>query len=113
MSKDSKILLAFMIFCVATCIIITINTKPVKQSNYERVIDSLNNKIDSIQNKRIKIISTIDSNDTKIVNVRKEYYKTVDNIIHQSFDSDSVYFTNYIDRYRKNHDSDSSAIKDN
>lgn len=76
-------------------------------------IDSLESKIDSIKDSRIKIKTVIDSDKIHLKIIHEEYTKTINTIIHQPSGADYNDITEYIEHYARQHDSINSKTSKN
>ena len=93
---------------------IFISKQKSKEVDYVKLIDSINIKIDSLQNKRDSLILIVDTNKVKIIEVEKRYETIRDRIITQSVDSDCITFSNYLSNYQRlSGNNNSTTVKNN
>ncbi len=106
---DRIILILIFITIIGATIFLYRGFKPttvISTDTLERKIDSLNNKKDSIK-------VNINKCDTAIYYNRTIYVKEKNNIIKQSPDSDMQFFTNYIQKVGRKLLIDTVSIKNN
>ena len=76
-----------------------IRNRKIDISN-EELLQSLNNKIDSLTNYKDSLKIIVDTNKVKIIEIEKKYETIRDRISTQSVDSDCITFSNYISNYQ-------------
>ena len=80
-------------------LVVSINVYKPKPTEYNQLllkIDSLDNKIDSLDRQKEILITTIDSTKQNITNIYTTYEKKHSTILSQPIDSDCMFFTNYL-----------------
>lgn len=97
-----KIVVVVSIVCVVILLFLQqnlIRNRTIDISN-EELLQSINARIDSLENYRDSLKIVIDTNKVKIIEVEKQYETIRDRIITQSVDSDCITFSNYVSNYQ-------------
>lgn len=97
MERETK--RSLTIISLTVCISIFLIT--FVQCRKTKVVSVENNQIDSLRIVNDSIKLNIDSIDSIIINLGKEYETNYNIILYQSTDSDVLFFTNYISTYSK------------
>lgn len=117
MNMFAKILLIVSLILNLAFLWTTINYKPLPSNNdkYLETIDSLELELDSLSNYKDSIKHKIDTIVVELENNNKEYEEIYNTILSNSTSSDFIFFSEYLENYRKRLDSinNSFTIKRN
>lgn len=96
--KIKIIIVLFVLFTGCLYYYVVVNS-PKKDDLLLNKIDNIEKKIDSVSLKKDSIKTVIITVEKEIINNEKHYEKVVNDIVHQSSIDDSIFATQYIQKF--------------
>lgn len=104
-------ILVVVIFVLALLNLIFVFKNKTSNTELLHHIDSIESKVNEVTTIRDSLIQVVDTDKVKIIRVQNEYHKEIERINALPMDSAYLFWSEYIERFRLENDSDTIKNK--